>query len=78
MDVTMEEAKEPLLLNAPKAAALCGLGVRTWHRHNAAGRVPLPVRIGGRRLWRREELADWVADGCPPRSRWTWPKGKGR
>jgi predicted DNA-binding transcriptional regulator AlpA len=25
------------------------------------------VRIGGSRKWRRAEIEEWVADGCPAR-----------
>lgn len=23
--------------------------------------------------WRADELEAWIAAGCPPRNRWTWP-----
>jgi len=60
----------PLLVDAREAAALCGIGRSLWLGLHSAGRVPLPVRLGRRVLWRREELADWIAAGCPGRDRW--------
>jgi len=36
----------------------------------ASGRVPSPVKLGRRALWRFDEIRQWVAAGCPPRSRW--------
>lgn len=65
-----------LLVNARDAAVILGLGERTLHRHHAQGLIPAPVRLGGRNWWRRDELADWVAKGCPPRSRWAWKNGR--
>jgi predicted DNA-binding transcriptional regulator AlpA len=39
----------------------------SWH---SAGKLPAPIRLGGRTLWRRAELEAWVAAGCPSRERW--------
>jgi predicted DNA-binding transcriptional regulator AlpA len=30
-----------------------------------AARMPAPVRLGGLVRWRRQELLDWLAAGCP-------------
>ena len=62
----------PLLLSADEAARLCGVSTRTWRRHDAAGKIPKAVRLGGRTLWRRRELEDFVAASCPGRSDWEW------
>lgn len=79
-------ARSPLLLNADRAAALCGVSRRTWWALLAAGKTPLPVRLGRRTLWRATGpggLEAWVAAGCPPRDRWEGskatraPTGKG-
>jgi len=59
-----------LLVGAAEAAALCGVSRSTWWALHSSGRVPLPVRLGGRTLWRRAELEEWVAAGCPARVRW--------
>lgn len=60
-----------LLLPARQAAQLCGVSVATWHRMVAAGRTPAPIRLSaGCVRWRRDELADWVAAGCPGRRAW--------
>ena len=36
----------------------------------SAGRCPAPLRLAGCVRWRREELRDWIAAGCPPRREW--------
>ncbi|MCE5279940.1 MAG: hypothetical protein ABFD92_16445 [Planctomycetaceae bacterium] len=65
----------PLLVNARRAAELCGVSKSCWWAQLAAGRVPLPLRLGRRTLWRSADLADWVADGCPPRDQWQQTRG---
>ncbi len=63
-------ALPPLLIGAKEAARLCGVGVATWWRLLAAGKVPAPVKLSGRTLWRAAELTDWTAAGCPDRKTW--------
>lgn len=59
-----------LLLKAPAAAVLCSVSLRTWRAWDAAGRIPLPVRIGRATFWRADELRAWVMAGCPDRQTW--------
>jgi len=42
--------------------------VRTW---DAAGKLPAPIRIGGRVVWRLDEIRDWLNAGAPDRETWT-------
>lgn len=66
-------APPPLLVDAREAARLCGVGRTLWLQLASAGRVPMPVRLGRRTLWRCRGpggLAEWVAAGCPGRDRW--------
>jgi len=64
------DAHAPLLIGAPQAAAMCGRSLSSWWRDCAAGRVPRPVKLGGRVLWRVRELQLWVEGGCPRRGGW--------
>jgi prophage regulatory protein len=60
-----------LLLPARQAAALCGVSTATWWRWDASGRIPAPVRLSaGCVRWRRAELVEWAAAGCPDRRTW--------
>jgi prophage regulatory protein len=68
---------EPLLVGAAEAGPLCGRSEASWWRDHAAGRVPAPVKLGGRTLWRSEELRAWVAAGCPDRRTWQAFRGQG-
>ena len=64
-------------VEAVQAARLCGVSRATWYSLRKAGRIPRPVRLGRRVLWRIDELREWMAAGCPPCSRWDAMK-KGR
>ena len=64
-------APEPLLVPAPEAARLCGVSEASWYRLKSAGKVPAPVRLSSRVLWRGEELRRWCAAGCPDLRTWS-------
>jgi excisionase family DNA binding protein len=59
-----------LTMHAASAAKLCGVSRATWYALAAAGRLPKPVRLGRRTLWRVDELKAWIDAGCPPLHRW--------
>jgi predicted DNA-binding transcriptional regulator AlpA len=59
-------AAEPALVPAKVAAHLTGISLASWERLHAAGKVPAPVRLGGRVLWRVQELHQFIRAGCPP------------
>jgi predicted DNA-binding transcriptional regulator AlpA len=61
---------EPLLISADVAGPMCGRSTASWWRDHAAGRIPAPIKLGGRTLWRVEELRRWIACGCPDRGSW--------
>jgi len=48
------------------AALLGGCSVRHVYRMADAGRMPRPIKLGALVRWRRAELLDWLAAGCPP------------
>lgn len=48
-------------------AEMLGCSPRTVRRLSRSGRMPAPVKIGRLARWRRDELADWLAEGCPGR-----------
>jgi predicted DNA-binding transcriptional regulator AlpA len=64
-------AADPLLIPDTQAARLCGIGRATWHRLRAAGRLgPQPVRLGRAVRYRRAEVEQWAAAGCPDARTW--------
>ena len=69
----------PLLLDVHAAARALGVPKKTVGNWNRSGRLPMPIRMGSRSLlWRADELAAWVRNGCPSRLRWETMKGARR
>jgi len=59
-------AGQPAALLGIKAVAeLLDCSVRHVHRLRDAGKMPQPVRLGSLVEWRRAEIEQWVASGCP-------------
>jgi predicted DNA-binding transcriptional regulator AlpA len=57
-----------ILVDAANAAALCGISRSTWLAWDKEGQCPRSVKLGGRRLWCRQVLEKWAAQGCPDRA----------
>jgi hypothetical protein len=60
-------AVEPLLVPADVAGRMCGVSEATWWRLHAAAKVPAPVKVSHRTLWRVEDLRLWISVGCTDR-----------
>ncbi len=61
----------PLLIDADGVAAMLGVSRRTVYSMQSTGELgPMALTVGGRKLWRTEELSRWVAAGCPRREVW--------
>jgi predicted DNA-binding transcriptional regulator AlpA len=58
------------VVDARRLARLLTCGVRTIRTLDAGGRLPRPLRIGGRVVWRLDEVSDWLAAGAPDRDEW--------
>jgi len=60
----------PELLTTAQAAALAGVGQRTWWRWTRSGLAPAPIKIGpgphAAVRYRRAEIEAWIAAGCKP------------
>jgi predicted DNA-binding transcriptional regulator AlpA len=57
-----------LLISIEIVAGLIGVSVRTVQRWVYDGLMPKPINPNGRPLWRRSEIVEWVALGCPRRT----------
>ena len=60
----------PLVVDARRLARLLCAGIRTVRTWDAAGKLPAPIRIGGRVVWRVDEIRAWLAAGAPDRPTW--------
>jgi len=71
MDRETKNSVQLLLADAKTAAVMLSVsrsGLYSMHRSGRLG--PLPIHFGKRTLWRTEELASWVREGCPRREIW--------
>lgn len=69
-DALERQADRPELLGAGSAADVVGVSRSLWYQLHSEARVPSPVRLGKRVLWRRRELEAWTRAGCPSRLQW--------
>lgn len=69
------EEHQTLLLSADELAAMLSISKRSLWRLRSAGQLPRPVQLGGSTRWRRIEVEEWVAAGCP--SLTDWEAGRG-
>jgi prophage regulatory protein len=60
----------PFVVDARRLARLLCAGLRTVRCWDTAGKLPAPLRIGGRVVWRVDEIRDWLAAGAPNRDEW--------
>lgn len=63
-------AAPPLVVDARRLAAILCLSIRSVRTLDAAGKLPSPLRIGGRVVWRLDELKAWLTAGAPDRKTW--------
>ena len=66
---TIRPATEPLVVNAKQLATLLGKSLRTIRTLDAAGKLPVPLRLSGV-CWRVDEIREWLAAGAPSRAAW--------
>ena len=63
-------ANNSLLLDAGDAAKIVGVGRTLWYQLNSEAKIPAPIQLSKRVLWRRSELLKWADAGCPIRAEW--------
>lgn len=68
--IPIRPATVPLVVNAALLAALLGKSLRTIRTLDSAGKLPVPLRIGGSVVWRVSEINEWLAAGAPKRVDW--------
>jgi len=54
-----------LLVRAKDVAKMLNVSVRTVWTWRDIGRLPAPVKIGGCVRWRRQDVEEWIEEGCP-------------
>lgn len=64
------QSLKPLVVDARRLAKLLGVGLRTVRTWDAAGKLPKPIKLGGRVLWRVKEIRAWLSADAPERASW--------
>ena len=54
-----------IMIDIPTLAAELCISVKTIRRMAQCGRMPAPIKLMGRVLFRRADIEKWVSDGCP-------------
>jgi predicted DNA-binding transcriptional regulator AlpA len=54
----------PPYMRTPEAAGFVGLSIRTLEKHRIYGTGPRYSKLGGRVVYRREDLQAWVESGA--------------
>jgi predicted DNA-binding transcriptional regulator AlpA len=67
-----------LVVDARRLGKLLGAGLRTVRTWDYAGRLPPPLKIGGRVVWVVAEIKAWLAAGVPSRAEWEATKRRDR
>jgi len=68
---TIQTLPAPLLIPDVAAANLAGVSRAHWHRLRAAGKLPPPIKLGRKVLWRQLEIEEWITAGCPNGQVWS-------
>lgn len=53
------------LLDVKAVASLLDCSTRHVYRLSDSGRLPRPVKLGALVRWRRADVLEWIAGGCP-------------
>ena len=69
MDTSGSSQDKPLLVGKEEAARMTGISPRSLDRLVSSGKFLRPVRLGGRVLWSRFALEQWITAGCPKADR---------
>ena len=68
----MPQTRSSTLLTDHDVAQQLGVSRSFVHKLRSQGKLPDAIRLGRCLRWRSDEIADWVAAGCPNRSEWSW------
>lgn len=68
--LTRRRLHSRLAVDAHGLAQLLSSGTRTVRAWDAAGKLPRPLKLGGRTLWYLPEIRAWLLAGAPARATW--------
>ena len=57
----MRDTQQDDFLNSARLCLLFWISTRSIYRWEKKNELPLPVRINGRKYWRRSEIFEWFS-----------------
>ena len=60
-----DHPQERRLIDKHQAARMMSVSARTWDRLVSRGDAPAGIKLGNLRRWDAQDLAQWIASGCP-------------
>ena len=57
---------DSILIDVKQVAAMVGMAERTIWRLMNCGKLPMAMKIGGSRRWRKTDVLQWIDEGCKP------------
>lgn len=55
----------PPLLDVGTVAAVCICSTRHIYRLADSDRMPRPIKLGSLVRWRKDDIKEWIDNGCP-------------
>jgi predicted DNA-binding transcriptional regulator AlpA len=67
----MKELENEAILTPTRFAARLSVSRSQFFKMASSGKLPAPARLSERTVrWSAEEVAKWIAAGCPVRDKW--------
>ena len=64
-NATLDFATLPPMLDVGTVAKLLDCSGRHVYRLSDSDRMPRPLKIGSLVRWRKDDIRQWIDDGCP-------------
>lgn len=65
-----------LVVRAKELGRLLNVSLASVRRMDSAGKLPMPIKLGGCVVWRVDEIKTWLSAGSPPRETWQAMNGQ--
>ncbi len=70
LDPPLISTPAPLVADAKALAQMLQSSLRAIRAWDSSGKLPTPVRMGGKVVWRLDEIRAWLDAGAPDRKTW--------
>ena len=60
-----DSGEESALVDVKEAARMCSISASMLYKLNVAGVLPKPIKLGKLLRWKRQDILEWIDQGCP-------------